>query len=441
MSLDLLLPAVRNRLAELPPGTLRTLGVRILAVGFEFLSVLLLARLFQASVYGSYSLVMACIAIAVVPAAFGFDRLMVREVATFQAAGDWQHLRGLLRRGVQTVLLGSGVAALIVLLGGTSLLGAVSPEATDALLLGTLLIPIIALMRVLQGALQGYGSLPAGLVPESILQPGLMIGLAIVVAFASWLPRTVDVVVAMQVVASAGALILAAVLVYRRTSTAVWAATPRYRDAAWLRAGSAFMLLVGMSAVLTNADTLLIGTLLGATEAGIYRVASQFAMFVALPLTAASLAIAPRISATYATSRHDDLRSEIVAAARVSFVAAIGIGLLIAATGRYVLEAFGAEFPRGYVPMLLLIGAYWVHCAMATSGYLLMMSGHERLVLRVFALGAVANVCANLVLIPRYGLPGAAIATGSSLILVSAGSALLCWRKMGINATIFASMR
>jgi O-antigen/teichoic acid export membrane protein len=75
---------------------------------------------------------------------------------------------------------------------------------------------------------------------------------------------------------------------------------------------------------------------------------------------------------------------------------------------------------------------------MATSGYLLIMSQHEKLVMGVFAAGAALNACGGLALIPRLGTTGAAASSALSLCLVSVSCALLARRKLGIDGTVFA---
>ena len=49
--------------------------------------------------------------------------------------------------------------------------------------------------------------------------------------------------------------------------------------------------------------------------------------------------------------------------------------------------------------------------AAGTGAVLLNMSGHEKDVLRYFAISAFTNVAANVVMIPLLGLTGAALAT------------------------------
>jgi len=198
------------------------------------------------------------------------------------------------------------------------------------------------------------------------------------------------------------------------------------------------MWLVGMTTVLTNSDTILLGLMTSPEQAGSYRVASQLAMFVGLPLTAVSVAMAPDMASMHAAGRIDELRVQCRAAARLIVLAVTGIAGAIAIVGREILQALGPEFGQGFTSALVLSAAYLFHSAMATSGYLLLMSGHERLVASILSVGALVNVTGVVILVPIYGLVGAATATGISLCLVSAVSALFARRLAGINATVFS---
>lgn len=431
---------LRRRLDELPPDAAWTFAIRIVAVGVEFSCLLVLARVFPAKAYGIYVLVMSCIAIGAVPATVGFDRLLVREIAAYRAANDWARLKGLLRRGAQ-IAFGASIVVVVAILAGAVLF--VEPADADmarAMQLGVVLIPILAFARLRQATLQGFGHMVAGQLPEAIVQPGIMILLTVITAAFLPVSRSAGLALVLQVIAAGSALALGFILLRRHLPAGIAAVAATFRTREWLAAGATFMWLVGMSAILTNADTILVGALIGPAEAGVYRVASQLAMFVGLPLTAVSVAMAPSISALHATGRLDELRERARMAARSVLIGAIGIAAGIGVFGPYVLAAFGPEFARAYVPSMILVGAYVIHSAMATASYLLFMTAHERTAMFIFTAGIVVNVIGNLLLIPEYGMAGAAIATGSSLCLVAVTCALLVWRLIGINATVFSTI-
>ena len=86
-----------------------------------------------------------------------------------------------------------------------------------------------------------------------------------------------------------------------------------------------------------------------------------------------------------------------------------------------------------YLPLAILCAG---QVALAFSGWavlVLNMTGNERTTARFTAYAAVANVAANGVLIPLFGLPGAAIATASTMFLWKLGLAYMARQVAGVN--------
>ncbi len=428
--------SLRALVGELPPQAAATFAIRIAAIAAEFACMLLLARLLGVEAYGQYAFAMSVVAIAVVPAMFGFDRLLIREVAAAQAAAAWGSMKGLLVRALQvTVLASLVIAGTLVLLAGRY--PASDAEMAGAFAFAAMLVPVIAFVRLQQAALQGLGHVPVGLAAESLVQPLMLAALLLALVAGGPLQPGSTTALALQVCASGTALVVASLLLRRRLPAPVAAAPAHFRGREWFAAAAVFMWLVGMSAALVNVDTLLVGALLGPSQAGAYRVASQLAMFVGFPLAAVSIAMAPTIAALYSQGRHAELAQRVRHASRVIFAFAAAVAVCAALAGRPLLATLGPGFEQAYPATLVLIAAYLFHAAMATSTYLLFMTAHERLAALIFTAGAASHVALGLVLIPRFGIAGAAIAAGTSLALVSAASALLAWKKTGINATIF----
>ena len=265
----------RQLFAGLPGHARGTFAIRIAAVGLEFLSLLVLARLLDAEDYGSYALAMTLVAIFAVPAAVGFDRLVVRELAAFQALGDWQHAHGLLRRSFFIVLGASAAAAIATWLAGRLILKPLGADAVAALVAAAALVPLLAFARLRQAALQGLGHVNAGLAPEFLLQPAIVILLAAIAALWPAIPRGATLAVGFQVAAAATSLLVGAWFLRRRLPPALRGAAPRYRDRAWWSASLAFMGLVMMTTVLTNVDTILVGRLVGNAEAELVVAAAE----------------------------------------------------------------------------------------------------------------------------------------------------------------------
>ncbi len=74
---------------------------------------------------------------------------------------------------------------------------------------------------------------------------------------------------------------------------------------------------------------------------------------------------------------------------------------------------YGSDYIKGYGPLLILMMGNFFNIAVGPVGILLSMTNHERITFKIMLLGGVVNIILNVVLIPFYGMYGAAI---SSLI-------------------------
>ena len=69
--------------------------------------------------------------------------------------------------------------------------------------------------------------------------------------------------------------------------------------------------------------------------------------------------------------------------------------------------------------------------------YLLIMSANQKTVAAIFSSSALLNVLGNLLLIPLYGIEGAALATGISIVAWNLLMVHQVRKRLGIKATLF----
>ncbi len=422
--------------AELNRAATRTLGLRVAFVGLEFLCGIVVARVFKATGYGIYAYVVAWVGVIAIPAVIGFDRLLIREIATLCARAEWALVRGLLRRSAQIVLLLSVLLGAVVAACAPFFLHTSDAPMTFALQVGAVIVPLVALARLRQAAALGLGRSVIAQAPEMVIQPLAFLCLIGALYFATGWTRSGTVAVILYALAAGFACLVGTFILQSALPAPVRVAQPAYRTSHWIRSAMPFVWMLGMNAIMTNIDTIILGMLAGPIPAGTYRVASQMAMFVAFPLTCVNLVSASAIATLYVNGDLEGLRTKARAAARAVLIAAIPIALLLAAFGRGILGLFGEEFVAGYFALLILAGAYLVVTATGIAGYALIMTRYERTVALVAALGALTNVAGNVALIPVWGINGAAYATALSTVAVSVTFAVLAQRRLGIRMVL-----
>lgn len=419
---------------RLTKTSVTTLLLRSCYVGLEFACSLVLARTFGASSYGAYAFAVSCVTLLAIPAALGFDRLLVREVSICNTLSEWSLLKGILRRSTQLVAINSIALTIFAALGLFFFGDALEPTISAALFAGIFAIPLVAYARIRQAALQGLGRVTLGQVPETVAQPGLVL-ILVAIFHSSLTPMNTSYLPVLLYVGAAGmAGIFGTAILLGSIPSPVRTATPDYRSGEWLRQAIAFAWLLGMNAVITYADTVAVGFLRGPVEAGVYRIASQMAMLVAFPLTAINMAAAPIIAALYAKNDMQGLKRIAKQTATAAFALAVPAVLILISFGNRLLELFGPEFGQGYQALAMLSLAYLINAGAGAAGYLLIMTKHEKAAAWGFTLAAVLHIVGLMVFVRTWGITGAALATSASVIFVSIYFAAVAYRKLGVKA-------
>ena len=163
-------------------------------------------------------------------------------------------------------------------------------------------------------------------------------------------------------------------------------------------------------------DKLMIGGFWNSADVGVYDVASKLSMFVNIALTSIASISAPKFAETYSIGDMDKLRKVVFQATKITFWATVPLFLGFILFAPIMLNTFGEEFSKGFYVLCFLASARLISALTGPAGTLLQMTGRQVIFMRVLFLGAIINIILNYILIPIYGILGAAIASGISII-------------------------
>jgi O-antigen/teichoic acid export membrane protein len=425
---------LRDRLVR---GAVGLLGLRIAFSSLAFAGTVVLARLLGQAGYGVYSYAWAWTVLITVPAVLGMDQLLVRDVAAYHAKSEWGRLHGLLRKATLAVFLTStGLAVLAGVAAWLILGGRVSAGLLPTFWVALTLVPLVALTRVRQAAIQGLHRVALGTMPEQLIQPSLLLAF---LSVAYWYSNRMTAPVAMALTSASAVVgfIVGAVLLYRVLPQPAKEATPVREELAFARSVLPILLITGVSVIFGQADTLILGALKGAAVVGIYTVAHKGAEFVSFPLVVQNAAFASTIASLYALGEHERLQRLVTRLTRWTLLASAPVALGLMVLGRWFLYLYGPQFSDARLTLAILSAAQLFDVAIGSVGILLIMTGHERDAAISIAIGAAANIALTFVLVPRWGSEGAAVAYAMGMILWNVLAAIALHRSVGIDSTAF----
>ena len=210
---------------------------------------------------------------------------------------------------------------------------------------------------------------------------------------------------------------------------------PRYETRMWVRNALNLVLLSGFYMINAQTDVLMLGSMIGPREAGLYHVASRLAGLVTLVLMAVNAVSSPLISRLYSQGDLKELQQLITKTARVITALSIPSALVLILFGDWFLSLFGPEFSAGEQVLVILVLSQIVNALMGSVGFLLIMTGYERDATIAVGVSSLVNVVLNAILIPKYGVEGAAIATAVSIVVWNGLLGVLVWVRLKIVPT------
>jgi O-antigen/teichoic acid export membrane protein len=330
-------------------------------------------------------------------------------------------------------------AALALTVGVVGWLGALAlaaalldggPGGTTLIRLAFAGVPVFVVATILLAGVRATRPVSAyvgvNLVAVPIARPLLVGGVAIagwsvVAGFAGWL-------LPLAVAAVAAALLVAGPL--GLTRGAALRPTPDDRRLFW-----GFALPRAVSTAI-DASSMWVGVLLtsalaGQAEAGVFGAVGRYVLAGLLIMQGLRVAVAPQLSRLLGAERRRE-------AAQIYRRTTLGIVLLswpayllLAAFAPAFLGLFGAGFAGGSAPMAVLAGAMLVNVGVGLVQTVLLMSGNSRGHLLAAGCGLVLNVALCVLLVPRHGALGAAIAWSLGIVCENAIAAILARRALG----------
>lgn len=181
---------------------------------------------------------------------------------------------------------------------------------------------------------------------------------------------------------------------------------------------SAFSILSGTSSVLVNKmDALMIGSFIGLASTSIYTNALYLSVLIAIPGDSISRISMPLLSKSWKNKRMDEIELLYKKTSATQFL--LGGILLVLMWGSidnfYQLQR--EEYTAGKYVFLILGMAKLVNMMFGVNGQIISVSKYYRFDTTTAIILGVLTVITNYTFIPKWGIEGAAIATGMTIII------------------------
>ncbi|MFZ2509232.1 MAG: polysaccharide biosynthesis C-terminal domain-containing protein, partial [Steroidobacteraceae bacterium] len=429
--------------AQLIRGSVGSVGLKGASALLHLLPTALLTHNLTTSEFGVYAYVLATISLLAIPAHAGMPTLIVRLTAIYQARDQLALLAGLWIRSRQLLMILS-LAIMLLTSAYFIVIGGVL-ESGDRLLQLTLaaallMIPIKSIAESRAAALRGLGRVVIGQMPDLLVRPLTHALLITAFLLAPWIGMSAPLAMALYTAAALCAMIFATMALSRYRPAASRSVAPAYETRVWLRTIVPLSLLAGSQVILQQTGSVMLGAISGPESVGLYRIAVLTAAVVGFGMLTASTVISPHVARMYATGDLARAQAMITSSARIVSTTTLALTLVIVVIGEpFIRLVFGAHYVAAYLPLITLCAGVLIKAAAGPASAVLTMTGHERDAFAGVASAAVANVVFCALLIPAFGIQGAALGSTLAFSVWSLQVARLAYKRTKFHTTVFGA--
>ncbi|WP_044736779.1 flippase [Geobacillus kaustophilus] len=198
-------------------------------------------------------------------------------------------------------------------------------------------------------------------------------------------------------------------------------------DKGFIKYSFSLVLAAVMGVAMDRIDIVMLGTMTDMRSVGIYQISVQVANVIFMILVIFDTVFGPQISKLYHNGKYKELKRLYVQSTRLLGLLSFIIIIILSVFSKHILLLFGKEFVDGQMALILRGIGQFINVAVGSVWLMLAMTGNPKWHIYANFIAFTLNIILNYLLIPKYGVNGAAFATMTSMILVNIiGYILVC---------------
>ena len=156
-----------------------------------------------------------------------------------------------------------------------------------------------------------------------------------------------------------------------------------------------------------------------------YSIAVKLATVTALALISVNIVIAPKIASIYNEKNFSELKLILKKATRINVLISLPIIILLLCFSEHILSMFGSNYIFAKNALWILLFAQFFNSITGPSALYLNMTGRQKKLNVILLISLIINIILNILLVPTFGMLGAAIATTTSFVLSKVSASAL----------------
>ena len=398
---------------------------KVLGASSLFLTYIMIPRYYGVEIFGIFNLVLALIMVATVISRIGLDIYVVRVISTLK---EKREISLFLKSVLKILFTTSFIVTTVMLLLSDTINEYLfkSIEATPYLTLLAIMVLPYTLFNVLVEIFRALDDIKIYSFFRNLSQnSSIALLLAISILFSlNWNPVYI---------------LFSAIIIITLSLVMVLYKFLKKRDISILTKGvyhekilkhsypmfltSSVMFLMGY------VDSFMISYYLDEYQVGIYGACISLSMIITFIPMAIGGYISPKVAQAYSNKETQQVKSIFKDSVKLIAITTIPIFVAILYFSDFFLGLFGHEFTIATTTLMIVSIGYLSESLCGPVGFILNMTDNQHVFMKILFISLLINILFNALLIPIYGINGAAIALMLSMLFWTISSLIILKKK------------
>jgi len=406
--------------------------IRIIGMVLGYLVTLIISNYYGANVLGIYALTFVFIQMFAMMARLGMDMALVKYIAEYENKGEYFLIKKIYFMVLKLVIPFSLLVSVVAYYYSPYIADSIFHKnyLTPYFQVASLAILPYTLIFINSESLRGMHKIKEYMIFQNITTT-VVILLILVIAFIYESDNMYIPILAL-VSAIVVTFVLSSVSWYRKIFQVTKVIQESISFKQLLSVGMPLTLTSYLTILMGSTDTIMLGMYTTESDIGIYSVVTKLSTMTLLVLMAVNTLTIPKIAALWGhrdIQAIDKLNHE---STKLIVYLSLPLFLFLWVFPDFVLSIFGDEFKEGKLALILITIGQFISILCGPVWHMMNMTNKQKIFFYFSIFSTIINIVLNVLLIPLYGVTGAAFATLMSILFLNLISVLYIKKEFNL---------
>jgi O-antigen/teichoic acid export membrane protein len=406
-------------------------------IGLFFISVgwILIARYWTESEFGVFSLACSILYICAIISTLGLKQAVIRNIAYFRGKKDSKKIPEIISSSIWLSLAASIIIGIILFLSSEIIAERIFHETAliVPLKMFSVGIPYFTLIDILASIFRGFDRIKPSFIFQNILQSMLLILFLIPIIILNLPFINVFFAYLISLFITCLFFIIYAIRQFHTHRILSAISVKKHTTKKLLLFSLPLLGSSILQLIINQTDVLMLGGLKTSADVGLYSAARPLAGLISFPLSAVLMMYMPVISNLYGRGKIDEMKRTFSIVTKWLCFSSLPLFLILFLFPDIIIHfIIGYNYVAAATVLRILSLGFIVNNFLGPNSTTLIALGKSRFIMFATLISATLNVGLNVLLIPYFGIDGAAVA---SVIAIVSVNFIRCYRLHSLNGS------